>query len=98
MHPLCEIAHEKEGCEQHEYSLWPHQFTVCSVEGHTQVNLSGLSELAREDGDCTLIAQMCDIQDTGNRQLDRWRWDYVTHIIYFYFAVLNEAFCHALIA
>ena len=42
--------YEKEGCEQHEYSLWRHRFTVCSVEGDTQVNLSGLSELARGEG------------------------------------------------
>ena len=24
--------YEKEGCEQHEYSLWRHRFTDCSVE------------------------------------------------------------------
>ena len=48
---MCALElYEKEGCEQQEYSLWRHQFIVCSVEGHAQVNLSGLSELAREKG------------------------------------------------
>ena len=47
------------------------RFTVCSVEGHTQVNLSGLFELAREEGGRILIAHMCDIQESaGSRQLD----------------------------
>ena len=57
--------YEKEGCEQHEYSLWRHQFTVCSVEGQIQVNLSGLSQLARDEvlGGRILMAHMCDIKD-----------------------------------
>ena len=42
--------YEQEGCEQYEYSLGRHQFTDCGAEGHTQVILSGLSELAREEG------------------------------------------------
>ena len=64
--------YEKEGCEQHEYSLSRHRFTVRSVEGHTQVNLSGLSELTREEGGRILIAHMRDIKESaGTRQLDR---------------------------
>ena len=35
------------------------RFTVCGVEGHTQVNLS---ELARDDGGHILIAHMRDIK------------------------------------
>ena len=42
--------YKKEGGEQHDYSIWRHRFTVCSVEAHTQVNLSELTELAREEG------------------------------------------------
>ena len=42
------------------------------MEGHTQVSLSGLSELAREEGGGILIAQMRDIKaSAGSRQLDR---------------------------
>ena len=43
------------------------------MEGHTQVNLSGLSELAREEvgGGRILIAHMRDIQVSAGRQLDR---------------------------
>ena len=45
---------------------------------HTQVRLSGLPELAREEGGgrgSVLIAHMRDIQESaGSRQLDRWRW------------------------
>ena len=43
------------------------------MEGHTQVNLSGLPELAREEGGHILmIAHMRDIQESaGSRQLDR---------------------------
>ena len=42
------------------------------MEGHTQVNLSGLSELAREEGGRILIAHMRDIKESaGTRQLDR---------------------------
>ena len=47
---------QTKGGKQNGYSLWCHQFTVCSVEGHTQVDLSGLSELAREEGGCIIIA------------------------------------------
>ena len=44
------------------------------MEGHTQVNLSGLSELAREQGSRILIAHMRDINESvGTRQLDRRR-------------------------
>ena len=46
----------------------------CSVEGHTQVNLSGLSELTREEGGGgrILIAHMRDIKESvSTRQLDR---------------------------
>ena len=48
--------YEQEGYEQHKYSLWRHRFTDCSVEGHTLVILSGLSELAREKGGRVFIA------------------------------------------
>ena len=42
------------------------------MEGHTQVNLSGLSELAKEEKGRILIAHMRDIQESaGSRQLDR---------------------------
>ena len=42
------------------------------MEGHTQVNLSGLSELAREEGCRILIAHKCDIRESaGSRKLDR---------------------------
>ena len=42
------------------------------MEGHTQVNLSGLSELARKEGGRILIAHMRDIKESaGTRQLDR---------------------------
>ena len=42
--------------------------------GHTQVRLSGLSELAREEGGSVLIAHMRDIQEfASSRQLDRWK-------------------------
>ena len=41
------------------------------MDGHTQVNLSGLSELDREEGGCILIAHMRDIKESvGSRQLD----------------------------
>ena len=61
--------YEKEGCEQHEYSVWRHRFTACSVEGHIQVNMSGLSELAREEGDRILIAHMRDIKESAGSNL-----------------------------
>ena len=55
--------------------IWRHRFTVWSVEGHTHVNLSGLSELAREEGGRILIAHMRDIKESaGSKQLDKWRW------------------------
>ena len=42
--------------------------------GHTQVRLSGLQELGREEGGSELIAHIRDIQESaGSRQLDRWR-------------------------
>ena len=48
---MCTLElYELEGCEQHEYSLCRHRFNDYSVEGYTQVNLSGLSELAGEKG------------------------------------------------
>ena len=57
------MLYEKDGREQHEYSLLHYRFTVCSVEGQTQVNLSGLSELAREEGGRIRIAHMRDIRN-----------------------------------
>ena len=43
------------------------------MEGHTQVNLSGLSELAKEEKGRILIAHMRDIQEmkmsNGNKYL-----------------------------
>ena len=43
--------------------------------GHTQVRLSGLQELSREEGGSELIAHIRDIKEAaGSRQLDRWRW------------------------
>ena len=43
--------------------------------GHTQVRLSGLQELGREEGGSELIAHIRDIKESaGSRQLDRWRW------------------------
>ena len=40
--------------------------------GHTQVRLSGLQELAREEGGSELIAHIHDIKESaGSRQLDR---------------------------
>ena len=42
--------------------------------GHTQVRLSGLQELGREEGGSQLIAHIRDIKESaGSRQLDRWR-------------------------
>ena len=42
--------------------------------GHTQVRLSGLQELGREEGGSELIAHIRDIKESaGSRQLDRWR-------------------------
>ena len=42
------------------------------MEVHTQVILSGLSELAREEGGRVLIAHMRDIKESAvSRQLDR---------------------------
>ena len=51
--------------------------------GHTQVNLSGLSELAREEGRRILIAHNYgDIKMfAGTRQLDWWRW-YFTYPLF----------------
>ena len=41
---------------------------------HTQVRLSGLQELGREEGVSELIAHIRDIKESaGSRQLDRWR-------------------------
>ena len=43
--------------------------------GHTQVRLSGLQELGREEGGSEIIAHIRDIKESaGSRQLDRWRW------------------------
>ena len=43
--------------------------------GHTQVRLSDLQELGREEGGSELIAHIRDIKESaGSRQLDRWRW------------------------
>ena len=49
--------------------------------GHTQVRLSGLQELGREEGGSILIAHIRDIKESaGSRQLDRWRWvSYAKH-------------------
>ena len=42
------------------------------MEGHTQVKLSGLSELAREEGGRILIARKRDIKESAStRQRDR---------------------------
>ena len=41
------------------------------VTGHTQVRLSGLQELGREEGGPELIAHIRDIKESaGSRQLD----------------------------
>ena len=41
--------------------------------GHTQVRLSGLQELGREEGGSILIAHIRDIKESaGSRQLDRY--------------------------
>ena len=53
--------------------------------GHTQVRLSGLHELAREEGGSKLIAHIRDIKESaGSRQLDRWRClkPHSLHLIY----------------
>ena len=43
--------------------------------GHTQVRLSGLQDLGREEGGSILIAHIRDIKESaGSRKLDRWRW------------------------
>ena len=54
-----------EGWEQHEYSLWRYRFTDCSMEGHTQVISTGLSELAREKWGCGCIAQMRELNESA---------------------------------
>ena len=44
--------------------------------GHTQVRLSGLQELGREEVGSKLITHRRDIKESvGSRQLERWRWD-----------------------
>ena len=46
------------------YRLW--------YGGHTQVRLSGLQELGREEGGSELISHIRDIKESaGSRQLDR---------------------------
>ena len=71
------ICTNRRGCEQHEYSFWPHRFTDCSVE----VRLFGLPEMAREEGGSELIAHMCDIQESaGDNWIDEDAVKVVIHV------------------
>ena len=66
--------YEKEGCEQHEYSLWRHRFTDCSVDVTLRSDCLGCLNWPGRMGVLN-SAHIRDIQESASsRQLDRWRW------------------------
>ena len=66
--------------------------------GHTQVRLSGLSKLAREEGGSVLIAHMRDIQESaGSRQLDKWRCSYRCSLVKQIPLCIVIVACHCLV-
>ena len=70
-------GYENEGCEQHEYSLWRHRFTCCSVEVTLRSDCLGrLNQLwiGQEGGGFWTHSTYTGYQGSaGGRQLDRWR-------------------------
>ena len=69
--------YKNEGCEQHEYSLWRHLFTDCSVEVTLRSNCLGrLNQLwiGQGGGGFWTHSTYTGYPDSaGSRQLDRWR-------------------------
>ena len=66
---------ERERCEQHEYLLWRHQLTDCSVEVTLRSDCLGC--LSWQGRRRVLIAHMCNIKESArSRQIDE---DVVLH-------------------
>ena len=69
----CLQLYEREGDEQHEYSLRRQRFTDCSVEATLRSDRLGCLSWPGRRGFCTIhIAHMRDIKKSaGSRQIDR---------------------------
>ena len=87
--------YEKEGWEQHDYSLWRHQFTLYSVEGHTRVNLSGLSWVGQGGGGVVYSQHTCVISrslTTGWMKI----MERITHACPHYTVAMAHSLCDTL--